>query len=126
MQQELVELMKKKMEEKPEGMDEESKKAKKEVIDELRNLMSSKLGEDLKGVSVQASSPEGLEEGLEMAQKIVGEAENSDNEQSKSESDSVSDSVSASDDESDSQTGMSEEQMKKLLQKYKEKKQKEG
>jgi len=56
--------------------DDAKRKAKMEVIDELRKMASDMMGEGLHDklskVTVAAKNPKSLEKGLEMAQDIIG------------------------------------------------------
>lgn len=78
-------MMKKMMDKKSEGSSDMKKDAKLSVLKELRKMASDMMGEDLKGgmmkkVTVAAPSTEGLKEGLEKAEDLMGEMPNGEEE----------------------------------------------
>ena len=70
------------------------KESKLGVLKDLRNSMSSMMGEDMKGkmvkATVAAKNPEDLEEGLDKAKEIVSEMPEIESEESSEESSDMS------------------------------------
>jgi rRNA maturation endonuclease Nob1 len=85
----MMKMLKKLMEEKGQSeMDPAAKKAKESVLKEISDMAGKSMGEDVKGlkkVSVMSDSPEGLKAGLEKAEEVVEEAEESDDMESMSD-----------------------------------------
>lgn len=78
MKNELMELMKKKGKS---NMDPMEHKARGNMLGALKGAMDKELGEDVRGlkkVTVAAPSAEGLAEGLDTAEAMVGDSESSE------------------------------------------------
>ena len=110
MHKDLEKLFRKKLEEKG-PISEKEQKARDSVYDDLSEMADEEMVKPLKAVKVMSDSKEGLKEGLEKAQEVIGDGEESEEESSEE---------SASEgEESEEMEEMSEEELMKKLEEIK-------